>query len=260
MTAPAADAALLAGLPGLGFGFMLLLARLGALVMVAPGLGESQYPVPMRAAFAVALCALLLPGLAPLLPPVPASPLATFGLIAAELATGLWLGWLCRLVALALPAAASFVSYMVGLSSVLAPDPSGGQMPALARLFGMVPALLVLISGLYMEPIAALAASYRLIPPGAILPAGDATEMMLRALAASFALSVRLAAPLILAGTVWQIALGLTARLIPALQVYLLAMPGQVLGGLLLLAVSIPALLAAWLEAARAGLMPLAPG
>ena len=246
-------------LPDLAYGFILLLARFGALMMVAPGLGESQIPAPIRAGLAVALAVLLLPLLSPALPPMPAEPLRLGGAVAAELVTGLWFGWLVRLVALALPAAANIASFMTGLSSVISPDPMLGQTGALARLFGMVPPLLILGSGLYIVPLAALAGSYQVVHAGALLPAGDASEMMVRGVAASFALAVRLAAPFILAGTIWQITLGLLARLVPSLQVYLLAMPGQVLGGLLLLAVTAPALLAAWMEAASGGMSPLAP-
>jgi flagellar biosynthetic protein FliR len=250
----------LAELPGLAFGFSLLMARFGALVMVAPGLGEAQVPAPVRAALALCLAVVLLPVLGARMPPPPADGAQYVALIGAELLTGLWFGWLARLVALALPAAAQIVTLMTGLANVIAPDPMLGQTSALSRLFGLVPPLLLLSSGLYMVPVSALAASYAVIPAGSVLPAADAVTLVVRGVAGSFALAVRLAAPFILAGTVWQIALGLIARLVPSLQVYQLALPGQVLGGMMLLAVTLPVLLAAWLEAARSGLLPLTGG
>jgi flagellar biosynthetic protein FliR len=250
----------LAGLPAFAFGFSLLLARFGALVMVAPGLGEAQIPATMRAGLAACVAALLLPALGPIMPPPPADAMTYAGLIGAELLTGLWFGWLARLVALALPAAAQIVTLMTGLANVIAPDPAAGQTTALSRLFGLVPPLLLLSSGLYMVPVQALAASYRVIPAGAVLPRGDAATLVVSGVAASFVLAVRLAAPFLLAGTVWQIALGIAARLVPSLQVYQLAHPGQVLGGMMLLVVTLPAMLGAWLGAARGGLLPLTGG
>jgi flagellar biosynthetic protein FliR len=254
------DAALLAALPHFAYGFVLLLARFGALVMLSPGLGEAEIPIVMRAALAVSLCVLLLPVMGGAMPPPPDSPLRFTAVLGAELLTGAWFGWLARLVALALPAAAQFGSLMIGLSNVIVPDPSGPQVSALSRLFGLVPPLLLLSTGLYMVPISALVASYHLIPVGTLLPAGDAVQVVVHGVAVSFALSVRLAAPFILAGTVWQIALGVVARMVPSLQIYLLALPGQVLGGLLLLAVALPTLLAAWVASARVGLVPLMGG
>ena len=62
-----------------------------------------------------------------------------------------------------------------------------------------------------------------------------------------------------LAGIVWHVAIGLLARLVPRIQVYFVAMPGQILGGLLLLAVLSAVILSAFLDAIRDGLSGL-PG
>ena len=95
-------------------------------------------------------------------------------MIAAEVITGLWLGWLARLLVLALPVAGQFISYMLGVANVLQPDPElGGQATPIARLFALAAPLAILVSGLYAMPLAALAGSYRLIPAGTLLPAAD---------------------------------------------------------------------------------------
>jgi flagellar biosynthetic protein FliR len=52
---------------------------------------------------------------------------------------------------------------------------------------------------------------------------------------------------------------GLLARLVPRLQVYFVAIPAQVLGGIALVGVLATALLAAWLDAVRVGFASL-PG
>ena len=58
-------------------------------------------------------------------------------MIVAEVMTGLWLGWLARLFCLALPIAAQFIAYLLGISTVLQPDAElGPQSTALAALFG----------------------------------------------------------------------------------------------------------------------------
>ncbi len=132
-------------------------------------------------------------------------------------------------------------------------------MTALGRMFSLAAPVLVLSSGLYALPVSALAGSFRLIAPGALLPAPDGTETAVRAAAEAFALALRLAAPLVAASIIWHVATGLLTRLIPRVQVYFLALPGQILGGLLLLAVLSAALLGAWREAVEAGFAAL-PG
>ena len=60
-------------------------------------------------------------------------------------------------------------------------------------------------------------------------------------------------------GTLLLLGLGLLARIAPQVQVYFIAVPGQLLLGLALLALLMPSLLAAFVEAARDGFLNL-PG
>lgn len=82
------------------------------------------------------------------------------------------------------------------------------------------------------------------IPATACAALGMVTE--------TFALALRLAAPFVLAVAAWNVATGLLARLVPRLQIFFIAMPGQILGGLLLLFWLIGAILTAWADAAPA--------
>jgi flagellar biosynthetic protein FliR len=135
----------------------------------------------------------------------------------------------------------------------------GAQGAAIGRLLSLATPVLVFATGLYALPLAAIAASYRVIPAGTLLPAGDTTQTILDAVSACFALALRLAGPFVLASVVWHFALALLGRLVPNLQVFFMAAPAQLLGGLLLLAVLASALLSAWREQASASFR-LLPG
>ena len=249
-----------AGLTALAFAFMLVVCRCGAAVMLLPGLGEDEPPVLLRAGLAVALAVLLVPGLAPIMPRAPESFLRLAGMVAAELLAGGVLGWLARLLALALPVLGQVISLTTGLSSVLQQDPTlGAQSAVVGRLFNLLAPVLILSSGLYALPLGALARSYTVFPPGGALPADDLAQVAVHAVSASFALALRLAAPFVLVSLIWQVALGLLARLVPQIQVYFLSLPGQVLGGLLLLALLGAPMLRVWLDAVHEGFLAL-PG
>jgi flagellar biosynthetic protein FliR len=173
-------------------------------------------------------------------------------MVLADVVTGLWIGWLARIIVLALAMGGQLLSYMVGLSSVLQPDPElGAQATAVSRLLGLAAPTLLLASGLYAAPLVALAGSYRLIPPGALLPAQDAVPGVMAGFTQTFALALRLAAPFVLVGMVWQLAVGLVSRFTPRVQMHFLSMPGQIVGGLMLLALLSGALLTVWDEAVR---------
>ncbi len=234
------------------FGLMLVLARVAGAISLLPGLGEQGAPSMVRAGLALCLALLLLPALLPHLPPAPESGLRAGMMIMAEALTGLWFGWLARLVALALPMAAQVIAYLLGLSSVLQPDAQlGPQSTSFARLFDLAAPVMVLSTGLYQLPLAALADLYRLVPPGSLLPEADATQGAVELVARSFDLALRLAAPFVLAAIAWNLASGLIARLVPRLQVYFAALPGQILGGLVMLMLLTGVILAAWGGSAR---------
>ena len=193
------DAALVATLPAWAFAFVLVMARIGSAMALLPGLGEADPPAMVRVGLALAVTVLLLPGIAPSIPPVPEASAQAAFMIVAEIITGLWIGWLARLLVLALPIAGQFIAYMLGIANVLQPDADlGGMATPIERLFAIAAPLAILVTGLYALPLAALAGSYRLIPPGTLLPAADTAETAVRAAAAAFALAVRLASPFLL--------------------------------------------------------------
>ena len=71
-------------------------------------------------------------------------------MIAAEVFTGLWLGWMARMLVQALPMAGQFIAFMIGVSNVLVNDPElGAQSSALEQLFSLAAVVAVLVSGLY---------------------------------------------------------------------------------------------------------------
>lgn len=240
------DAALLAALPSVTFGLMLVLCRVGMVVMLLPGLGEIEAPAMVRVGLAAGLSALIYPHVASHGAAVPDG-IAGPQMLLAELLTGAALGWLARLPALALGMAGGLVSTMLGLSSVVQPDPAlGGQSTALARMFNLAAPVLILASGMYTLPISALAGSYDLVGPGGVLPPGDSADMIVKVMGTAFALSLQLSAPFILAGIVWQVSVGLLSRIAPQLQAFTIAAPGQILGGLVLLGLLASRMLSTW--------------
>ena len=173
MTEEQAAREFLQALPGLAFAFVLVLARVGSALMLLPGLGEADMPMMVRAGLAMSVSFLLLPVVAPLVGAPPDDVMALAGMVLAEVVTGLWIGWLARMVVLALPVAGQLMSYMLGLSNVLQPDAElGAQATALGRMLALAAPVAILASGLYAPALAALAGSYRLVAPGALVPFG----------------------------------------------------------------------------------------
>jgi flagellar biosynthetic protein FliR len=240
-------AGILHDLPAAGFGFMLVIARVGTALLAGPGLGENEIPATVRIALAVVLSALVYPLLSGHLPPLPGAVPGLIGLIGIELIVGAWLGLITRILVMALAIAGDIISFMVGLSSVLQIDPAlGTQVPALQRMMGLAAVALLFASGLYVLPIQAVVGSYEVIPPGSTFDVGGAAQLVIRAVSESFGLALRLAAPFVITCMVWQAALGFISRLVPNIQVHVISAPAQILGGLMLLSVAIVIIFANW--------------
>jgi flagellar biosynthetic protein FliR len=241
--------------------FALILARVAAAMAFLPGLGESVAPATVRIGLALSITILLLPELQPMVPPMPATGLGLGLMIAGEVITGLWFGWLARMIVLALPVGAQLIGYMIGLSSVLQPDPElGAQSSVLGKLFEMVAPVILLISGLYKLVLTALDGLFRLIPPGHMLPAADSAQIAIHSVGVGFSLALQLASPFVVIGIAWHLALGQIARIVSRLQIYFVSMPGEIMVGLAVLTTTAGAIILAWGESAQVYLAALPGG
>jgi flagellar biosynthetic protein FliR len=243
------------------FALVLILARIGATFAMMPGLGETTTPAVVKAGMIFTLTILLLPVIEPLLPPRPANEVVFGLMLLAELANGLWFGWLARILTTSLPIAGQIVADFAGLANVLLPNPElGAQTTAVSRLYEIAFPALILVTGLYSVLIQALVGFYQLVPPGTLAGVSDSTAMTITVVAESFNLALRLASPFILASIAWHVAIGLIARLVPRLQIYFVALPGQIGLGLLLLAAVAAPSIGAWTDAMREGFSSLPGG
>ena len=84
--------------------------------------------------------------------------------------------------------------------------------------------------------IAALNESYRIFSPGELMPSGDVAALATRAFAAAFKIGMQLSAPFLVFGLVFNIGLGVLARLMPAMQVYFVGVPLSIMVGFLIFA------------------------
>jgi flagellar biosynthesis protein FliR len=241
--------------------FALILARVGAAMALLPGVGEAVAPAIVRIGLALSITILLMPELQPMIPPVPAAGLSLGLMVASEVITGLWFGWVARMIVLALPIGAQFIGYLIGLSSILQPDPElGAQSGALGKLFEIAAPVVLLVTGLYRLPLTALNGLFQLIPPGHILPPAESAEVAVRAIGTGFSLALQLASPFVVIAIAWHVAMGLVARIVSRMQIYFVSMPGQIVLGLALLIVTTSAMTFAWSDGVRAFFSALPTG
>ncbi len=229
-------------LPANLFAFFLVFARMGGAIMVLPGFGEAFVFARGRLLLALAVSLVVLPVVEPGLPPLPGSPLMLFLLLGGEIAIGLFMGLIARITLLSLQTAGMIIAYQSSMANALIPDPIAGQQGAVAGSFLMTLAIvLIFVTNLHHVMLAALVDSYALFPAGALPVVGDISDTAARLVADSFRLAIQIAAPFLVIGLIFQIGVGLLARLMPQVQIFFVAMPVQIALGLLILMLTVSA-------------------
>ena len=229
-------------IPGGSFAFMLVFARLGAALMLIPGLGEVTVNPRVRLSAALAITLLLLPLVAPTLPPAPDQPLALFILLLNETMVGIFIGAAARLALVGLETAGTVIAFQSGLASAQFFDPTQGSQGALVASFlSMVGVVMIFATNLHFLMLQAMAESYRTFPPSALPPLGDFAETAVKFVAGSFRIGIQVAAPFIVYGIVYNVGIVVLNKLMPQVQISFLALPLQIGLSLLLLGVTLGA-------------------
>ncbi len=211
----------------------LIFARIGAILMTLPGIGESYVPPRIRLSLALVVSLALWPVIGHLLPPLPASVGSMVGWILREVITGLMIGMLLRAFTTALGTAGEIVSLQTTLSFAQTANPlqaqPGTTIAAFLTLFGTT---LIFATNTHHLFIAGLVGSYELVAPAKPLIMGDFASLAVKTVGDSFLLGVQLAAPVLVFALIFNLASGLVARVMPQFQVFFAAAPLSVLLGL----------------------------
>ncbi|MEW9854523.1 flagellar biosynthetic protein FliR [Novosphingobium sp. M1R2S20] len=230
--------------------FLILFARLGAVLMLLPVFSDDAVPGRIRLLTAFGLSLALWGLMSSVVLPAARDGSALAGIIAVELCVGLALGMIVRLMFQAAVMAASIASTQMGLSSAIIFDPAlGGQAPVLAKMVVLAATLVCLGLGLHHLWIAAMIRSYDIFPVGAVPNLGDFASLAVTTIGRAMALAVSLSAPLLVYGIVFNVALGFSARLAPTIQVFFIAQPLNILLGTALFAVVVGAMITAFASA-----------
>ena len=231
------------------FSYLLVFSRLGAAVMLIPGIGEAFVPMRVRLLVALTVTAVMYPVIAPLLPETPNAFAAVLLLILGEVTIGLFLGSVARILATALTTTGTIVAFLSGFANATLFNPMIQDQGAITSVFySLLGSLLIFITNLHHLVFTALMESYVMFVPGAALPFDSLSDAMARLVAGSFALGVQLAAPFIMVVTLFYICLGILARLMPQFQVFFVGLPLQIMLGLTIIAVSVSAIMMWFLE------------
>ncbi len=236
------------------FAYLLCFVRLGTAVMIMPGVGTSFIPPNVRLYFALGFALVLMPIVQAKLPnPLPSN-FAFVILILAEFIVGLFIGTVARILMSALDTAGMVISMQSSLSNAQLFNPAfasqGSIIGGFVTLTGMA---LLFATNLHHMFLLGIVNSYNIFPVGDVPDMGSMSEVVVKSTAAAFAVGVQVTAPFLIIIVLMYVAMGVMTKLMPQVQVFMIAIPVQILVSLIMLAMVVSAIMLVWLNEYQKG-------
>jgi len=217
------------------FGYVLVSIRLTALVMLVPILGDRSIPQRVRVSLSLFVSFVVYSSIRHDLPPMPDTMFALVTLFGREFLIGATMGLMMRFLMSAMHTAGTVISFQTGLAAARAFDPAQGQQSAVVAAFmNLIAITLILVTDLHHLMIKGMAFSFAKFPIGEELLMADFATNATLLVTSSFALGFQIASPFIVYGLVYNLGLGLLARMVPGFQVFFIGMPINILMGFVL--------------------------
>lgn len=245
-------------LPNEAFAFFMVFVRFSALVFLMPALGDKSIPMRVRLMTGLALSLALFPVVRDSVPPVPPLLGDMIAILIKEFITGMIIALAARILFVSTNVAGTVIAFQSGLAAAQNFDPSQGTQSALVSTFlTLVGVTLVFATDTHHLMIMGFANSYQLFPVSEMIPAADFAGLVTHYISSTFRLGIQIAAPFLVYAFVFNLSLGLIAKLIPQFQVFFVGLPINILLGFALMSAVIGSMMMLFIERFQQHLLQL---
>ncbi|WP_277584176.1 flagellar biosynthetic protein FliR [Psychrobacillus antarcticus] len=224
---------------------LLIIARVSAFFIVLPLFSHRTIPASHRVAFAVVLSWMMYYTL-------DVEPFDINGeyilLILKEVIFGLFIGLLAYIIMSAVQIAGGFIDFQMGFAMANVIDPqTGAQSPLIGQFLNTLALLLLLALNGHHLLLDGIFYSYQFMPMEMIWPAfgqENYVEFIMKTFAGVFAVAFQMSIPIVATLFLVDVALGITARTVPQLNIFVIGYPIKIGVGFLVLFVMMGVLMA----------------
>ena len=212
------------GIESLQWG-LLVFARLTAFIFLVPFFSISGTPIAVKAGFAVFMTALLLPSMNHAVN-IPTDIAVYSLLLGKEILVGLVLGYISMLTFTAIRMAGELIDIQMGFAMATVFDPQNQtRITLMGQFLYIFQVLIFLAVDGHHTLLMAISYSYTVIPLASLGIKASFIPAILKMFIQVFSLGIRLATPFIVAFLICDIALGIMARTVPQLNIFVLSFP-----------------------------------
>lgn len=210
------------------------LMRVSGVIMVAPILSSAFVPVRVRVLIAVVITIAVLPFVREV-PDLGLPDGAVVIAIARELALGLSMGFILRLVIDAAVVGGQIIATSMGLHFATVIDPHQGGTPTVGQLYVLVSSLLLLATDTHLVLVELLAHSFELLPITSAAFTVDTAWNVVQFAGRMFAGGLQLALPSVTGILMVNATFGVVSRAAPSLNLFAVGFPVSMLTGFVIM-------------------------
>ena len=221
--------------------FSLVLVRVGALLGTMPLFGEQLVPLRVKAGLSLVIAILLFPAVSSSVPPVPDNFLFMVFLLGSEAVIGAALGFSARLVFAAARLAGEIIGMQMGFSMANVVDPvSSVNVSLIGQLQYVFAVLIFLMTNAHHVFLSAIADSFQIAPSLFFHASAGWMSFIIALTRDMFILAAKLCIPVIAVIFLSNVGLGIVARTVPQINVFIVGFPMHIATGLIFLGLALP--------------------
>ncbi len=220
---------------------ILIGARIGGTIVTAPIFGSRNFPVQLKIALTFFLSLIVYPLIQTTVRIDPTTFLDFGFYLINELIIGLFIGLILTVFFNFIYLAGGIIDREIGFAMVNVVSPMDeSEMPISSNLFYVFCILIFLQLNLHHQLITGIVVSFSEIPIGSGFLSVNGTSVLLDVFVMSFIVGFKIASPFVIIILIANIILGLLAKAMPGMNVFILGLPFKIFFGLLLFIVIMP--------------------
>jgi len=214
--------------------FLLILARVAAFTFALPFIGGRGAPATVKVMLVLAITVVLFPFLRLKTAPLNLVTLATW--LFSELLVGVAIGMAARFVLAAVEVGGEVIGIQMGFGIANVFDPITNQQASLiGQALSLVAVLIFFVTGAHHFTLQALVYSFEIVPPFSFYPSGPFVNQLIRMGSQMFILGLKIAAPLTMVLLMLNVSMGIMARVVPQMHIFMFSFSVTIGVGLIVL-------------------------
>jgi flagellar biosynthetic protein FliR len=221
--------------------FVLVFTRIGAIITTAPVLGSPSVPVRVKIGLAFIMTFVFFPFAGSYQEVVKWGQIELFFALAREILLGITVGFVSNLIFSGINLAGQLMGFQMGFAIVNVMDPlNQTQVSVISQFLGLASLILfITVNGHYWF-IEAIAESFNFLRLGEANLSNFIIRDVMKAGAELFVIALKIGAPLFAIIIAINVGLGIVARTVPQMNVFIVGFPRTIGAGLIGIGVTLP--------------------